>query len=1055
MGGNSADDTGFVGEAILSAEAPILVVGTDGSVVAASKGTTLLFNADASSIRGHSIFELLSGFSKDMLGAQAVYTGLSIPKGIDAPPNATLWVSVRPIGRRLWLVELDVAENEPALGRREDTHEHRVIEDVFDRVRAILWRWNVETQRVERGPYWTTDLGYQIGEFDSASDSPLKLVHPDDHDRIREAVESLLAGNTDAADAEFRLLTNTGEWRWVYTSALVSRTDPTGRPIELTGILLDIHERKLAEEALRVQSDRFKKILETIPHGILITDGRMVISSYNDATRLMLGYDKGELDGIPYYELVAETCTRDPRDLDLPRRLLREGVVKGITTRLKRKNGTVFPALVSFAVLQSDHGKGVGLVVSIVDDTERAAVLESLKESQERARVERDRAQRYLNVAQVILIALDSSGRIVMINPRGQQVLGYTEEELLGRDWFQFVPERERHESRAKFDELLASPKGQIDSVLRPVINRAGEERIINWHTTVLRDDDGTIVGVLSSGEDVTDRLRAEAALERERKALQVLAEAAIRETHTESLARRVISGLVEVLGFDAGTVRFYNVEEGVLEPAVCVGVDPGVLRGRIPCTSEMADEVLVARCALERRSFCVGDVEKHEDLGGYSHLVETVGVRAVAAFPLIDETNELIGTLSMASFSPKPDIENDREFLETLAGMFATVLEKRRSLDALRASEAKWRSLVEHAPSIISTVDRDGIIRFINRPVYGRKVEEIIGRPLTDFMSPEDRPLAALILKSIFEQGQTFVFRSSSTEPDGTTYWFRTHAAPIYEDDKVVLAILMTIDVTDLKRAEDEIRHLNEDLSRLVEERTAELKAANSELEAFVYSVSHDLRAPLRSIIGFSQALLEDYAEKLGPEGTDFLSRVRGAAERMGQLIDDLLKLSRVTRKELHKEDVDLTQIARQIIEDLRSMEPSRDVEVRIEDGLHAWCDKGAMRIVLANLLSNAWKFTLYTPHAIIEMGSQHTNDELVFYVRDNGAGFDMTYADRLFKPFQRLHAADQFEGSGIGLATVKRIIDKHGGRVWAEGQAGGGATVYFSLPRGKVKTR
>ncbi|RLI57908.1 MAG: hypothetical protein DRO93_10305 [Candidatus Thorarchaeota archaeon] len=258
------------------------------------------------------MFELLLGFSKDVLGAQSVYTGLSIPRGIGAPPNATLRVSVRPIGCRSWPVELDVAKNELALGRCEDAHEHRVIEDVFDRVRTILWRWNVETQRAERGPYWTTDLGYQIGDTESAPDSPLKLVHPDDHDRIREAVESLLVGNTDATDAEFRILTNTSEGRWVHTSTLVSRTDPTGRPIELTGILLDIHERKLAEEALRVQSERFEKILETISHCILITDGRMAISSYNNATRLMLGYDEGEIDGIPYYELVAETCTRDP-----------------------------------------------------------------------------------------------------------------------------------------------------------------------------------------------------------------------------------------------------------------------------------------------------------------------------------------------------------------------------------------------------------------------------------------------------------------------------------------------------------------------------------------------------------------------------------------------------------------------------------------------------------------------------------------------------------------------------------------------------------------------
>lgn len=249
------------------------------------------------------------------------------------------------------------------------------------------------------------------------------------------------------------------------------------------------------------------------------------------------------------------------------------------------------------------------------------------------------------------------------------------------------------------------------------------------------------------------------------------------------------------------------------------------------------------------------------------------------------------------------------------------------------------------------------------------------------------------------------------------------------------------------LRAVEGDLRKLNAELELRVHQRTAELEVANKELEAFSYSVAHDLRAPLRSIVGFSQALLEEYSGKLDEEGHDYLGRIKRAGERMFDLIEDFLILSHITRAELHRKSVNLTELARSIVETLQGADPERRVEVVIQEGLWAAGDPELLRVVLENLLGNAWKFTRKRTQARIEFGIMHHEGQPTYVVRDNGAGFDMAYADKLFSPFQRLHPPTEFEGTGIGLATVQRVVHRHGGRAWAEGAVGQGATVYFTL--------
>ncbi len=258
---------------------------------------------------------------------------------------------------------------------------------------------------------------------------------------------------------------------------------------------------------------------------------------------------------------------------------------------------------------------------------------------------------------------------------------------------------------------------------------------------------------------------------------------------------------------------------------------------------------------------------------------------------------------------------------------------------------------------------------------------------------------------------------------------------------------IVSAVDVTAQKQAEKQLRGLNEELDQHVKERTAQLENANNELESFAYSVSHDLRAPLRAVDGFSRELLEGYRDSLDEKGIHYLERVRTAAQRMGAMIDDLLRLSRVTRAALNRELVDVTAMAKEVAEELRRSDESRHVEFVIADDVVAKADRGLMRAVLDNLIGNAWKFSAKQAHSRIEVGTLRQGRSTVYFVRDNGVGFDMQYAEKLFVPFQRLHSRDEFEGTGVGLATVRRIIRRHGGQVWAESAPEQGATFYFTI--------
>ncbi|MDP2722141.1 MAG: PAS domain S-box protein [Bacteroidales bacterium] len=318
---------------------------------------------------------------------------------------------------------------------------------------------------------------------------------------------------------------------------------------------------------------------------------------------------------------------------------------------------------------------------------------------------------------------------------------------------------------------------------------------------------------------------------------------------------------------------------------------------------------------------------------------------------------------------------------------------------------------------------------------------------------TPESAARLDEAVKKNMEAGKPYVVDLELAQTDGTQRWITARSETKLDSNGKVIGLRGTAqDITERKLAEEEIRKLNQELEQRVKDRTAQLESTNKEIEAFSYSVSHDLRAPLRSIDGFSQALLDDYHDKIEEEGKNYLQKIRSATQRMAQLIDDLLSLSRIGRSEINIQQVNLSKIVQKIADDLHENEPDRKVNFVIQNGIVVQGDNHLLRIVLENLIGNAWKFTSKHPTANVEFGLKEQNGLPVYFVSDDGAGFDMKYAQKLFGAFQRLHSINEFPGTGIGLATVQRIIHRHAGKVWAEGEVEKGGSFYFTIPQSVI---
>jgi PAS domain S-box-containing protein len=371
-------------------------------------------------------------------------------------------------------------------------------------------------------------------------------------------------------------------------------------------------------------------------------------------------------------------------------------------------------------------------------------------------------------------------------------------------------------------------------------------------------------------------------------------------------------------------------------------------------------------------------------------------------------------------------------------------LIASRKEIDDLKAA------LDEHA--IVAITDPQGRITYVNDKFcaiskYARA--ELLGQDHRIINSGFHPTEFIRDLWTTITHGKVWKGEIKNKAKDGSFYWVDTTIVPFLDEQgKPRQYVAIRADITERKRVEQEVRQLNADLERRVRERTTELEAANQELEAFSYSVSHDLRAPLRGVDGYVRILKEDYADRLDAEGNRLLEVVSSEARRMGQLIDDLLAFSRLGRQQMQSATIDLAALTRSVFERLTATAPNPTVRLELKSLPSALGDQAMLRQVFANLIGNAVKFTRHQAVPIVEVGGSIRNGELTCYIKDNGVGFDEAYGHKLFGVFQRLHSEADFEGTGVGLALLQRVIQRHGGRVWAEGKLNHGATFYFTLP-------
>ncbi len=647
-------------------------------------------------------------------------------------------------------------------------------------------------------------------------------------------------------------------------------------------------------------------------------------------------------------------------------------------------------------------------------DAERKAAEDVLRRSSEQWRLTFDCMSEGLSYH-------DLDYNVVATNASFRRLVGSNEVE--GHKCFQAVHGCSKPHEDCPMARTLESGRTQESEIFEP---RLGKHLLVR--TDPVRDSSGQIFRIVHVVEDITARKSAEENMRRL---------AAIVEQSDDAIFSTDLEG--HILSWNRSAERIYGYARGEI-----IGKPVTLLS---PPEAPNDSATVLARVATGERLESEERVRVRKDGSRF--------FASLTVSPLRDAHGTIVGS----------------------SGIVRDITDRKRAEQEVQRTRAELNAVVDSMGEGLYQLDTEGRLVFMNATcerLLGHSLNEILGCKMHDVIHsrlPDGtvRHSGDCPLLGVLRRGDPFHSdRDWFIRKDGSFMPVEYTSSPLIVDGKLSGAVLSFRDITERQQAEEEqqrlhelerrarrelesknaeIEKLNSGLEMRVKQRTAELETANRELEAFSYSVSHDLRAPLRSLDGFSHILLEEYRDKLDDEGRDFLNRLRNASQHMGQLIDALLQLSRVSRSEMTRQEVDLSDFAVQIMADFKNHWPDRRCELEITPNLHVIGDPRLLHAALHNLLGNAWKFTAKCGEARIQFGVMEENGQQVFFVRDNGAGFDMNYSNKLFGAFQRLHTASEFEGSGIGLATVQRIIRRHGGKVWAEGRPNEGATFYFTI--------
>ena len=986
----------------------------------------------------------------------------------------------------------------------------------------VAGRRDVPWQRVNRK--LCEFLGYSEEELLRL---PAATYNPPEEERIAtEMNERLARGEIGGYSREKQYRRKDGTLAWANTTMTVVR-GPDGNPTHTLSVIVDIGDRKRAEEAVHESERRYEELFDMSPLPAWVREqDTLRLLAVNRAMLDVYGYSRDELSTMTTNELQAPHLREE--HLRAARSRPRVAVRGERRTHVAR-DGRIMEMEVNSTPVEF-AGRPARLVIA-QDTTARLEAERALRASEEFFRAAFDQA----GVGMALRSIDPSNPRWLRVNGRLCEILGYTRDELLQLTAVDLTPPEDRQRAIARNEQLLLGETANLSREKR-YVRKDGRIIWASIYLSLVRGADGHPTHAISVVNDITEQRRVEEALrESEHRFRAVFDHAAVGITLRPALDRRqpwlvVNDRFCAITGYsreelqhlstadltppdggeDAeqdverllrGDVSSYSREKRIVRKdgsPVWLVISVSLLRdddGRPHRIIATHQDVTARKLAEDRlreseermRAIIAAEPECVKVVAADGTLLDMnpAGQRMLEAGSL-DEVKgrPLLGFVAPAyreQFSrlhqrvmrgesatlefEAVGLAKSRRWLEThavplrdaggniyaLLGVTRDVTEHRAAKEALASERNLLRAIIDNLPDHIHVKDRDLRIilaneAWINSRVAGRRE---LGMTVHDLLPHERALMVEAEDRAVMESGRASVPRETVREDPqlGRRVLLTTKTPLRNAAGHAIGTVSISRDITDLRQRALEVEKLNAALEARVTERTAELTAANQELESFAYSVSHDLRAPLRYIEGFAAALQQDYAKKLDATGRDYLERARAAALRMGHLIEDLLRLSQVTRMELRKTDVDLSALAGEIADELRREQPGRKMKFRIEPGLRARGDPGLLRSALANLIQNAWKFTSTHRTATIEFGARHQSGACVYFVRDDGAGFDMAHAGRLFGAFQRLHAERDFPGTGIGLATVRRVMRRHGGDAWAESEVGKGATFHFTL--------
>jgi PAS domain S-box-containing protein len=863
--------------------------------------------------------------------------------------------------------------------------------------RVGTFEWDVRTNERSWTPQLEALYGFRPGELQAGTGALEQRIHPDDRARaqarIQDAFDTLLP-----IEEEWRVVWPDGSIHWVAARFQLLR-DAAGAPHRMLGANMDITARKAseaarrsAEGAVRESEADLRTTLDSIGDGVIATDELGRVVRMNPVAQQLTGWTLDEARGRELTDVfrILDEANRQPAKNPVFR-VLREGTVVGLAnhTLLVSRDGTERAIADTAAPIRDAQGALRGVVLVFGDQSKEREAARALQRSEARFR-------RLSEAGLLGILIVDFEGNILEANQTFLDMVGYTSEEVLSGKvrWADMTPPEWRYLDDRAIVQLQAT--GVAPSWEKEYTRKDGTRIPILVGVATL---DGSSGECVAFALDLTEQKRVQQALR--------ISDRRFRGFYD--------SGVIGIAISDrAGAIKEAN--DAFL--AIVGYTRDDLLAGRVTGANLNTPERDRTDAAARAELRATGVAHAWE-----KELVRSDGTRVPV----------LSGVVML------------EEATQEVVSFILDLTEQKRAQAAARESEARKAAVMEAALDAVILIDADGVITEFNAAAertFGYSREEAIGASLAKLIVPPAlREAHTAGIRRYLQTGEQAILGKRVEVPamrkDGSEFpaevavvRIRAHGAPVFTG--------YVRDITDRREAAE---------AQLLRREKDAAEAANRELEAFSYSVAHDLRAPLRGISGFSGALLEDYGDRLDAPGRALIQRLAASASRMGELIDGLLSLARLSRTELRRETVSLTDVARSVLEQLRSSGAARSAEIEVADGLVASGDPRLLRAVLENLLGNAWKFTRDREPARIELGSSVMDGNTVYHVSDNGVGFDMAHTGRLFAPFHRLHREGEFEGTGIGLATVQRIILRHGGRIWAEGRVDHGATFRFTL--------